>query len=57
MGAHHASIVFTASCHFLDTFFLVGSYYAQYLAGEPFPDDRPEAAVEPALTSLAEATL
>jgi hypothetical protein len=39
------------------TFFLVGSYYAQYFAGEPFPDDRPEAAVEPALTSLAEATL
>lgn len=31
---------------------LVGSYYAQYLSGKPFPDDWPEAVVETVLTGL-----
>ena len=34
---------------------LVGSYYAQYLAGSPFPKDWPEAAVDAILTGLARA--
>jgi hypothetical protein len=31
---------------------LVGSYYAQYLAGDPFPDDWPEAVVDTILQGL-----
>ena len=31
---------------------LVGSYYAQYLAGDPFPDDWPEAVVDTLLPGL-----
>ncbi len=31
---------------------LVGAYYAQYLAGNPFPDDWPEAVVETVLDGL-----
>ena len=31
---------------------LVGSYYAQYLAGGSFPDDWPEAVVGTILTGL-----
>lgn len=31
---------------------LVGSYYAQYLAGNPFPDDWPEAVVDTVLAGL-----
>ncbi len=34
---------------------LVGSYYAQYLAGTPFPEDWPEAAVETLLGGLGRA--
>ena len=34
------------------TFFLVGSYYAQYLAGQPFPEDWPEAAVDTVLVGI-----
>ena len=34
---------------------LVGSYYAQYLAGTPFPEDWPEAAVDTILTGLGRA--
>ena len=57
MSAHHASMVFTASYHFLVILFLVGSYYAQYLARELFPDGCPEAVAETALSGLAKATL
>ena len=32
---------------------LVGSYYAQYLAGDAFPDDWPEAVVDTVLDGLA----
>jgi len=31
---------------------LVGSYYAQYLAGDPFPEDWPEAVVETVLAGI-----
>ena len=31
---------------------LVGSYYAQYLAGDPFPDDWPDAVVHAVLDGL-----
>jgi hypothetical protein len=34
---------------------LVGSYYAQYLAGEPFPEDWPEAVVEALLSGVRRA--
>jgi AcrR family transcriptional regulator len=34
---------------------LVGSYYAQYLAGDPFPDDWPAAVVDTVLSGLREA--
>ncbi|MCA1716201.1 MAG: TetR/AcrR family transcriptional regulator [Actinobacteria bacterium] len=33
---------------------LVGSYYAQYLAGNPFPDDWPEAVVDTILAGLGQ---
>lgn len=33
---------------------LVGSYYAQYLAGNPFPDDWPEAVVDTVLAGLGQ---
>lgn len=33
---------------------LIGSYYAQYLAGNPFPDDWPEAVVDAVLAGLGQ---
>lgn len=33
---------------------LVGSYYAQYLSGDPFPEDWPEAVVETVLRGLVQ---
>lgn len=36
---------------------LVGSYYAQYLAGDPFPDDWPEAVVETVQDGLGRKSL
>ncbi|MDQ3910353.1 MAG: hypothetical protein M3305_00920 [Actinomycetota bacterium] len=56
MSVHRASMVFTTSYHFLVILFLVGSYYAQYLARELFPDNCPEAVAE-TTNGLAKATL